>query len=417
MISVFFENNRERISLISLIGLNGIAQFTLSFMMLAYIGASKELDLYFLGLSFPQIILSLFFFPLSGLILPKLVSDDNLEKKKLSSAYVISILLLSSLAVVFFVPIFILFEEGQANTIIAYLFLSLIPLSLTNAFSTLCYASERFKSIELSGLLANLIAIVYIYLVSEEIEINDIVIIYIVKSAIQSFLLAIHLEFSLPNKKNFNFIFSIIKKSLSLVISGSVTKAEPLIERFILSSLGEGILSVYYFTQQILTFITQIVNKSYTATMVPSISKKINSVGLMEAMNDINKVLKRTMISLLLLSLCGLVSMYSLSIFNIEFKAINAGTIDDIMFIFSFLSIHLISSLPRDFVYAVFYSLGITTYQVKVELYSFFIFNFMKFVLFKFFNIGISWFILIVCIQAVFKFGCTMKYLISERYK
>lgn len=58
-----------------------------------------------------------------------------------------------------------------------------------------------------------------------------------------------------------------------LLIGTAYYKTDPLIDRFMLSSAATGSLSLYYLAQQIYGAVTQILNKSISAPLVPRLSK------------------------------------------------------------------------------------------------------------------------------------------------
>lgn len=58
-----------------------------------------------------------------------------------------------------------------------------------------------------------------------------------------------------------------------LLIGSAYTKTEPLIDRFLLSSAGEGVLSIYALAQQIYGAGNQVIAKSISSPLVPTLSR------------------------------------------------------------------------------------------------------------------------------------------------
>ncbi|RJE75709.1 hypothetical protein BGP78_03025 [Pseudoalteromonas sp. MSK9-3] len=397
-----------RILLLLLVGGSGLIQFATSFSLLAYIGASSDLDNYFLALSIPQLVLALFIFPINGMLLPCIVKGKK-RAEALHTAYMFVVFLFSIFIMIMLYLLFKLFFSVEYSEIYLLLLLAIPALVMSSSLSVYLYAKEKFLLIEGASLLSNAIGLLFIMSLRKMLSVEDIILIYIFKGWLLVLLLLTFVRFSLPRRRHFLYIFSIILKSKTLIFTSSITKFEPLIERFLLSFITDGFLSLYYITQQILSFVTQFVNKCHTATIVPSVTGCLRGrVNISQYVNILHES-KKTMVYLFFFFCFLLTFFFFISYLGFSIKKISSENINEIIIISILLSGNLLFSLPRDFVYTAFYALGLPKYQSRIDINAFLVFTPLKVVLVNLFGIYI--FILLVSLQATFKYFASRNYL------
>ena len=399
---------KNKINIAIIIVISGLINFLITFILLTSYGATDKLDSYFLAITIPQVLLSIFVYPLSGIVLSYLVEIDDDRKNNCDSQrfiYVISIAILSiflaliSYFILRIISLYITIDDVLYELFL-YSILSIPSFFLLNSFLVVYHSKSDFISYEKYNLLGSSYVVFVLLYYQGNISIISLPLIILSKNLLVSFFMIKGLTFKKIYRHDFKFILEVSSRAKALILSSSITKLEPFIERSIITSSGHGNMSIFYFTQQLYMFLVQLVNKSYTATKVPFITKKIICN---ESFSEIYINVKiRTFLFLLCLSCFLSIFLYFFSYYGFSFKKLNSENIDSIICFSLFVFFISLFNLLRDYIYTLIFAFNRTDIVSYIDISSFLIFNLLKFIVFYLY--GLQLFLICCVLQSFFKF-------------
>jgi putative peptidoglycan lipid II flippase len=172
-----------------------------------------------------------------------------------------------------------------------------------------------------------------------------------------------------------------------LLLGTAYYKTDPLVDRFLLSTVSSGSLSLYYLAQQIYGAVSQVLNKSIVAPLVPVLSKlyKVEDIlGFRRAYHQ----------KLWQVSAIGIVGLLILGVFGqgvlnllIGNGNVSASNIENLWWIMIWLGGMFIGGVVGQVSSAAFYALGDTLTPTRIGIYSYTFYIPAKLVLFNFFGV------------------------------
>lgn len=381
-------------------------QFVFNFQVLGHFGASSTLDSYYFSASIPQIISGIFIFPMCGMLLPTVTCLHDKIIKEIS-AVIVLIGLFLFVILLFFISIFMntsmINSFGNVELVklvcIQLLLSPLIAIALLQ--NSIFHAKCLFLYPEVVNFASQILLCLIFYIFSDTLNLVDVTYILIVKQMFIVFFCLFVIGFSVPTVNSIRIFFHVLLKCRALIVVNSITKFEPVIERTILMSIGDGLLSLYYFSQQFFTFATQVVNKSYVATLVPQISIYLNDKLFSELHVYIGRHLKKILYLTVVAFVFIIISFLCAKHIGLSYKQFTGNNVEMLIFIFALSSGALFFSLPRDFIYTFFYASGDSKTPSFIDMYSFVIFVLIKVV--SVYLYGLHGFLVAISLQAFFK--------------
>ena len=378
--------------------------FLFTLILISKFGIGEQLDFYFLYLIIPQSLLGVFAAPISSFVLPALCNVLDGQKKLMQQwAYIginFSLSLLLMLAVVafgFFYDLYIGIEEK-------YLFLmftlSIPSYFLHHSLLTVYHSNEKFADFEFINFLSLLLPLTLLFLIPN-LEIQNAPLFLILRNMLSVAIFFYMTNLMKPSVVEIKTVFSIVKNSGCLIFSFSLTKLQPLIERSVIVSFGSGVLSLFYVSQQVYTLIIQIVNKGYTATIVPKLSRDIYS----NAQNTIPLLVNtsfKTFLGAFVLSALAVIFFKLILELGLDFRGVTTENFQMLLTFSLLLFIPSSFNLLKDFLYTGFYAVHNSVMPFRIELAGLLFFGTAKLLLFV---DGSLWvFLLILNVESIAKY-------------
>lgn len=262
---------------------NIILAFFFQWYVLTYFGASRETDALFASMTIPQLVLSVVSGSLVHVLVPLLAGENKTSFRNDAWGFLILIGGLFSFISIFlyisgswWIPLTVpgFNDTGQALTIeLTRIQLICMVFTAINGVQWAAYHAQRkFVWVEFSSILANGVSIFILTLVLPRYGIVAAAWLMVFRMALQTILL-----FPEMGQPVYPDLDSLALKEAwhrikPLLAGTAYYRTDPLIDRFLLSLVGTGSLSIYYLGQQIYAAISQVLNKSITVPMVPALS-------------------------------------------------------------------------------------------------------------------------------------------------
>lgn len=397
-------------SISGMVTLTAGLNFLFSLILFTKFGPGNNLDFYFLYLLIPQTLLSFFLAPYAGFVLPYLSSSLLVEqRKRLQSSFLI-INFIFSLIITFLIVACVLLltnfiDIPKIKTLLILCF-GIPTFFIYQNLITVSHSENNFLGVEIIYFISILIPLIILYFIKQP-PLFLIPCLLIARNIIAIVIYCVTNKILAPRKEDLFNLLDLVKQSLKITLAFSTAKLQPILERSILISLGSGLLSIYYLVQQIYTMITQIVNKSYTATFVPTLAAFIKN-----RLIKVKKIIFKTSLNsfgiFLFITLLIILSIILLLFFDYSFPKFSKE--DNNLIILFMLSLILpsILALLRDYIYTSFYALKNSNIVFRIELFSFFVFGTLKACIFYFNSLYL--FLFIINIEALVKYFSTIYY-------
>lgn len=383
---------------------SAVLSFLFTFALILNIGVGESLDLYFLFLTIPQTLVGVFAAPISSFILPALCNVSDAQLKLMQQwAYVginFAVSVVLTLGVIFFGFLYDLYIGMDEEYLFLMFCLSIPSYFLHHSLLNVYYSNEEFVEFEFINFLSLLLPLGLLFSMSD-IEIEIVPLLLMLRNILCFIVFIFMNNFTRPSASEIQTVLSIVKSSRRLVASFSLTKLQPLIERSVLVGFGSGVLSLFYVSQQVYTLIIQIVNKGYTATIVPQLSREIYNKS-----KNVKHLLVDTSIKAFLGAF--ILSASAIVLFKIVVElgvSVQNVTTENFSMLFTFsllLFIPSVLNLLKDFLYTAFYAMHNSIVPFRVELAGLLIFGSAK--LFLFFGGSLWVFLLILSAESIAKY-------------
>jgi putative peptidoglycan lipid II flippase len=164
-------------------------------------------------------------------------------------------------------------------------------------------------------------------------------------------------------------------------------KTDPLVDRFLLSTASSGSLSLYYLAQQIYGAVSQVINKSIAAPLVPLLSK-LHKAGDRDGFRRAyhRKLLQVGAISLAGLLFLGLFGQAMLDLL-VGHGNVSADNVEELWWIMIWLGGMFVGGVMGQISSSSFYASGDTTTPTRIGIYSYTFYIPAKLALFYYFGV------------------------------
>ncbi|WP_240494725.1 lipid II flippase MurJ [Vibrio breoganii] len=373
---------KEPIILALLSSVNIVSVFVLQIVAFNIIGVSNETDALFLGLSIPTIILSITVTSLNNVLVPMLSGIGRAETKVIVSSMIvvlcggaIAVTILLALTIDFWIPV--LAHGFDYETLLLAKKLTLvqltsIPFSILYSIQwSLLNAKKKHIRAEAVPAMTSFIMFPIIVFAIFEIGIWGLAVAMPARVAIQSLVLLPYTQAISIKGFDLATVRIVLRRLKPLMLGSAYYKSEPVIDRSLLTSSNDGVLSMFYFSQQIYAALGQILTK---AIVTPSIAKMAHHYHNQENLEFAN-VYRFTYKKLLLI--CFAMSLLLIFIGKpilelvINFRGQSPEVVSENYFILLLLFGSFIGNLIGSLASGAFYAIGNTKLPSYVSMFTY----------------------------------------------
>lgn len=389
---------RLSLKLAVLTALNILTAFAAQWIVITELGAGIETDALFAAMALPQMVLVVISGSLMHVLVP-ILSGEN-EQILIHDAWAFLILiagLFSIIALVLYfsaglwVPLTLPgFNESALNLTISLAriqIISIIFYAINGVQWAVYYARKQFLWAELITLLASVASLLIMAWAVPRLGVIAAAYINTFKIALQT--IGLSPIMGKIQKPNLNSVS--IKKAWSrikpLLIGTTIYKADPLLDKFLLSTSTSGFLSLFHLGNQIYGAINQIIDKAISAPLAPEISR-------LHKLNEEKKIKEIIHTKLLLvflictgIILIGLQFGHVLLGLLIGHGNVNAHNVDQLWWILVWLSGMFLGASSGQICSSFFYAKGDTKTTVRVGIPTYLIYTILKIILYHQFGI------------------------------
>jgi putative peptidoglycan lipid II flippase len=172
-----------------------------------------------------------------------------------------------------------------------------------------------------------------------------------------------------------------------LLLGTAYYKTDPLVDRFLLSTVSSGSLSLYFLAQQIYGAISQILDKAIAAPVVPILSKLYKQGNEADFINLYYRKLMQigviSLVGVLFIALFGQEMLY----FFVGHGNISPKNISELWWIMIWLGGMFVGGVAGQISSSAFYASGDTKTPTRIGIYSYTFYMPLKIVLFYFYGV------------------------------
>lgn len=376
----------------------GIA-FLFQWYVFFYLGPGPETDALFAGMTIPQLVLTVISASLMHVLVPMMAgeSDKKLKEDAWNFFYLITVLF-GALAIILYitsalwVPIlFPGFEDDLIQLTIDLTHIQLLGMvfSAVNGVQLATYhAKQHFILPEFSLVLTGLVGISLLIWALPRYGVLAAAYINVLRFALQTIILMPFLgKPTSPDLTNEN-ILQAWKRIKPLLIGTTYYKTDPLIDRFLLSTVTPGTLSLYYIAQQIYGAAHQVFNKAIITPFVPSLSQcyKLGDHRLFMA-SYYRKLLRTSMLIFLSFLTIAVFGWVITEYFHLTLGHSGDDDLRQLWWILIWLGGMYIGGALGLVTSSAYYASGNTSTPTKVSVFSYTIYIPVKVICFYFFGV------------------------------
>ena len=260
----------------------GIA-FLYQWYVLIQLGPGMETDALFAGMTLPQLVLAVVSGSLMHVLVPMLAGEPaDRFRHDAWGFFVLVGALFAAIAVLLYVfaPFWVPFtvpgfsEAGKGLTVhlTRIQLIGMIFTALSGVQAAVYHARQRFLWVELAPLLAGALGLIPLIVFLPEYGVEAVAWIATLRFAFQTLLQMPGMgRWTLPDLKS-RTVQDAWKRIKPLLWGTAYYKADPLVDRFLLSMSGNGNLSLFYLAQQIYGAGSGVLSKALAFPLVPRLS-------------------------------------------------------------------------------------------------------------------------------------------------
>ncbi len=377
-------------------GANIAINFLFQWYVLKQLGAGFETDSFIAGLTIPQILLAIINGALVQVLIPIFTSKD-VSQRQLEACSLIAFVgaIVTCVCIILFLsapfwstlifPGFDEFRRKLTIDIINIQLISVIFASISAIQTAVYHAQQKFLFTESISIIVSSISFLFLIWLLPKYGVIAAAWCMTLRIVLQFLILSSFVEkLFWPDIKN-PVIALTWDRIKPLIFGSTYYMADPIIDRFLLSTASIGSLSLFNFAQQIYGALSEIINKSVGAPLITRLTKLYKEEDI-EGFKQAYflKLRKIILFSLFLIFLIIIFGKNLISIFidNKELFNLNLFSLIIILMIGRFLLGNVGIILT-----SVFYSIGDTKTPTRVGVISFTIGIVIKIIMFYFFGI------------------------------
>jgi putative peptidoglycan lipid II flippase len=375
----------------------GIA-FLFQLCVLTHFGPTVETDALFAGMTLPQLVLMVVSGSLMHVLVPLFSGASEAQARKDSWTMLILVTTFFSVIAVFlfvfapyWVPLIVpgFSAHGQSLTVelTRIQLIGMVFAAINSVQWAAFHARQKFIWAELSPIITGVLAILLLIWTLPHYGVVAAAWISTIRMALQTALLAPGM--GRPSRPEFNSpsVRQTWARIKPLLVGTAYYKADPVVDRYLLSTAGSGSLSLYYLAQQIFAAAAQVMNKAITAPLVPILSRLHKSGSAAE----FQRAYRRSLLQVFVICVIGLFLFgftgEQVLRFLVGYKNVDAGDVAQLWWIMLWLSGMFIASSMAQITSSAFYSKGDTVTPVRLSIATFTVYVPCKIVAYHFFGL------------------------------
>ena len=350
--------------------------------ILTELGASSETDAFFAGITLPQIILVVISSSLMHVLVPLLAGEDLTSLKHDAWGFFILVgglfgilsIALSSTAT-YWIPVILpgFSEQGwKLTTVISRIQLISMFFTAINGVQNATYhAQQRFMWVQIAPLLAGIISLSLLTEVLPKYGVIGAAWLDVLRTGLQTVLLLPVMGWPLwPDFKRPSIKTS-WRRMKPLLFGTAYYKTDPLVDRYLLSSLNSGSLSLYYLAQQIFGAASLLINKAVAAPLVPHLSRLFKSGDT----DGFWQCYHRKLLQIMSVGIIGLLVLFIWGGFFLNLLVghgnVTQSNVIELWWIMVWLAGMFVGGIAGQICSTTFYSLGDTTTPSKLSIVTY----------------------------------------------
>jgi putative peptidoglycan lipid II flippase len=411
---------KQGIQLAVISGLNVFLVFLFQWYLLVQLGPGIETDALFAGMTIPILVLSVVSGSLMHVLVP-ILTGANEERLRIESwsFFILVGSFFGGLATLFFVtahlwiPILVPGFSDEAKDLTIELARIQLVGMVFSAINAVQWASYHARNIflwpEFAPMLSSLFAFILLIWLLPIYGVVSAAWIFTLRLILQTLLLSTGMgKPVLPDLKSPS-ITTAWKRIKPLLLGTTYYKTDPLIDRFLLSTIASGSLSLYYFAQQIYGGVLQIINKAIAAPLVPLLSKLHKEEKIAEfQFAYYQRLLNIACISIVFIFLLGLIGENALD-FLIGHGNVRSNNINDLWWIMIWLAGVFVGGSLGTITSSSFYAAGNTSTPTRISVISYTVYIPMKIA--AFYSLGVMGLAIATSIYYMFDFLAQLYFL------
>jgi putative peptidoglycan lipid II flippase len=274
---------KQTLTLACLSGANILVTVLFQWYVITQLGVGIETDALFAGMALPQLILSVVSSSLTHVLVPLLVTENELTFRQNAWGFFLGVSgLFTTLALVlyvtagYWVPWLVPgFSQPARLLTISLTRIQLVSMIFTASASVLWsvyHARQRFIWVELSTLLSSLIALIIILKLLPIYGVTGAALVIVLRTGLQVAWLMPGLGRWQGPQWNSQAMREAWRRIRPLLIGNSYYRTDPLVDRFLASMAPAGGLSLLYIGQQIYGVANTVAEKALAVPMVPKLA-------------------------------------------------------------------------------------------------------------------------------------------------
>jgi putative peptidoglycan lipid II flippase len=389
---------KQTIQLGALSAANTVMTFLFHWYVLTRLGTGTETDALFAGMTVPQLVLVVISGSLTHVLVPILAGENEIRQRQdaWSLIFLVGglfglIAILLFLTASFWVPITVpgFDEVGKALTVelTQILLVGMMFTAINSVLMSFYFARQQFVWTELIPIISSIIVFPFLIWGLPRYGVVTAVWVSSLRMVIQTILLACRV--GKPERLDLKSVA--IKQAWMrikpLLLGTAYYKTDPLIDRFLLSTVSSGSLSLYFLAQHIYGAISQVLDKAIAAPVVPILSKLYKQGN--EA--DFRNLYYRKLMQMGVISLVGVffIALFGQEMLNLFVGHGNITTtnISELWWIMIWLGGMFVGGVAGQISSSAFYASGDTKTPTRIGIYSYTFYMPLKIILFYIYGV------------------------------
>ena len=391
--------------------------------MLVNLGAGESTDSYFAGLTLPTIVITIVGTSLIHVLVPFLAGESDSKMRNDAWAlfylmglffFILTVTLYSTANI--WVPLMLPgFKSASIVLVVKVVHIQLIAMffiGVNVVQAALLRAKSKFVWLESATLFGNIVAFLLLIRLLPSYGVVIAAWINLLQAVLQTVLFLPIMGKPLIIDQSTFSIKLVLKRLSPLLLGNLYFKSDILIDRFFLSSMQSGTLSLYYFAQQLYGAFNLLVNRTIVGPMVA----KLSTMYKQKDLSGFQKYYQRNLliVSILSIFVFVIVTFVGRQVldFFIGYGDLTNKNIDTLWWLMILLGGTLVGGVLGTITTSTFYSMGNTTMPTKIGIFVYPPYVFLKVTSFALF--GLQGLAIVTSIYCLFNFLFQLYFLRNE---
>jgi putative peptidoglycan lipid II flippase len=389
---------KQTIQLGALSAANAAMTFLFHWYVLTRLGTGAETDAMYAGMTVPQLVLVVISGSLTHVLVPILAGENAVRQRQDAWSLIILVgglfgviasllFVTASLWIPITVPGFDKVGTALTVELARVQLLSMMFTAINGVLISVYYARQQFVWAELIPIVSSIIVFPILIWGLSRYGVVAAVWCSTLRMVLHTILLAYGVGKPVSIDLKSAAIDQAWRRIKPLLLGTAYYKTDPLVDRFLLSTVSSGSLSLYFLAQQIYGAISQILDKAIASPIVPMLSnlyKQKNESDFRKLYY--RKLMQMGVISLLWFLFIALFGQEMLNLF-VGHGNISDKNISELWWIMIWLGGMFVGGVSGQISNSAFYASGDTKTPTRIGIYSYTIYMPLKIILFIFYGV------------------------------